>query len=72
MLDMLLNTPLNFVSLRKIYLLLTDIKSSKNKRPDVTVNDIRDWLKDNGYQLKSVKIYNVSLKKNMLYYKIVK
>ena len=72
MLDMLLNTPLTFVSLRKIYLLCNDISEAKNKRPDITVQMIKDWLQKNGYTLKSVKIYNVTLKKNMKYYKIVK
>ena len=72
MLDMLLNTPLTFVSLRKIYLLCNDIKESKANRPDITVNEIRDWLKDNGYKLESIKIFNTTAKKNMLYYKIVK
>lgn len=72
MLDMLLDTPLTYVSLRKIYLLCNDIKEAKNKRIDITIQMIKDWLKDNGYTLKSVKIYNVTLKKNMKYFKIVK
>ena len=72
MLDMLLNTPLTYVSLRKIYLLCNDIKETKNKRPDITIQMIENWLKDNGYKLNSIKIYNTTLKKNMRYYKIVK
>ena len=72
MLDMLLDAPLTFVSLRKIYLICNDIKETKNKRPDITIQMIKDWLQKNGYTLKSVKIYNVSVKKNMLYYKILK
>lgn len=71
MLDMLLNTPLTYVSLRTLYIKANDIKT-KNKRPDITIQMIKEWLLDNGYQLKSIKIYNVSLKKNMRYYKIVK
>ena len=72
MLDMLLNTPLTFVSLRSLYIKANNIKESKNKRIDITVNDIKNWLQQNGYTLKSVKIYNVSAKKNIKYYKIVK
>ena len=72
MLDMLLDAPLTFVSLRKIYLICNDIKETKNKRPDITIQMIKDWLQKNGYTLKSVKIYNTTLKKNMLYYKILK
>lgn len=72
MLDMLLNTPLTFIELRKIYLLCNDISETKSKRPDITVQMIKDWLQKDGYTLKSVKIYNVTLKKNMKYYKIVK
>lgn len=72
MLDMLLNTPLTFVSLRKIYLLCNNIKETKANRPDITIQMIRDWLQKDGYQLKSIKIYNTTLKKNMLYYKIIK
>ena len=72
MLDMLLDTLLTFVSLRKIYLLCNDIKETKANRPDITIQMIKDWLKDNGYQLKSIKIYNVTAKRNMKYYKIVK
>lgn len=72
MLDMLLNKPLTFVSLRKVYLLCNDISETKAKRPDITVQMIRDFLKENGYKLESVKIYNMTAKKNMLYYKILK
>ena len=70
--DKILNTPLTFVSLRKIYLLCNDIKETKANRPDITIQMIKDWLQENGYKLKSVKIYNVSVKKNMRFYKIVK
>ena len=66
----IMDIPLTYIQLRRLYIKANDIKESKNKRPDVTVNDIRKWLKDNGYQLKSIKIYNVTLKKNMKYYKI--
>lgn len=72
MLDMLLDAPLTFVSLRKIYLICNDIKETRNKRPDITIQMIKDWLKENGYKLNSIKIYNTTLKKNMLYYKILK
>ena len=70
--DKILNTFLTFVQLRSLYIFCNDIKETKNKRPDITVQMIKDWLKDNGCKLESVKIYNVSAKKNMLYYKIVK
>ena len=66
----ILNIPLTYIQLRKIYLLCNDIKETKNKRPDITIQMIKDWLKEDGYTLKSVKIYNVTLKKNMKYYKI--
>lgn len=52
MLDMLLNKPLTFVSLRKIYLLCNDIKETKNKRPDITIQIIKDWLKRKAINLK--------------------
>ena len=68
----ILNIPLTFIELRKIYLLYNDIKEAKNKRIDITIQMIKEWLTEEGYTLKSVKIYNVTLKKNMLYYKIVK
>ena len=68
----ILNIPLTFIELRKIYLLYNDIKEAKNKRPDITIQMIKDWLKENGYKLNSIKIYNTTLKKNMLYYKILK
>ena len=68
----ILNTPLSYIQLRKLYIISNDIKYTRNKRPDITIQMIKDWLKENGYKLNSIKIYNTTLKKNMLYYKILK
>ena len=66
----ILNIPLTYIQLRSLYIKANDIKETKNKRIDITVNDIKHWLQQNGYTLKSVKIYNVTLRKNLKYYKI--
>lgn len=68
-LNEILNIPLTYIQLRSLYIKANDIKETK-KRPDITVNDIKKWLGDNGYKLESIKIYNVTAKKNMKYYKI--